>query len=153
MVDNIIAPVNLNQKGKLRIVYTQKGIPKDIDFAKWLFGQQYKKTAWYKNYNITQGEVVEYLLNIYDKIGITSFIEMVLKKNICKAQNLSKIFDFCVPFGGDMVEEEIDEITEENVEVLLHTLFDSVITDQTALQIKRYLDMYIKQLEEYSLEF
>jgi len=152
-VDNIIAPFNLSQKGKLRIVYTQKGVPEDPDFAKWLFGQQYKQTAWYKNYNITQGAVVEYLLNLYDKIGITSFIEMILKKNICKAQNLSEIFDFCVPFSRDMVEEEIDEVTEKNVEVMLQALFDSVITDKNIFQIKRYLDMYIKQLEEYSLEF
>lgn len=152
-VDNIIAPFNLSQKGKLRIVYTQKGVPEDPDFAKWLFGQQYKKTMWYKNYNITQGEVVEYLLNLYDKMGITSFVEMILTKNIRKAQNLSNLFDFCVPFSLMLVEEEIREITEENIEMMLQTLFDSVITDQNVFQIKEYLDMYIKQLEEYSLEF
>ena len=106
---------------------------------------------WYKNYNITQGEVVEYLLNLYDKMGITSFVEMILTKNIRKAQNLSNLFDFCVPFSLMLVEEEIREITEDNIEMMLQTLFDSVITDQNVFQIKEYLDMYIKQLEEYSL--
>lgn len=72
---------------------------------------------------------------------------------IRKAQNLSNLSDFCVPFSSMLVEEEIREITEENIEVMLQTLFDSVITDQNVFQIKEYLDMYIKQLEEYSLEF
>ena len=51
------------------------------------------------------------------------------------------------------IPQDKEEDQEDKKEMMLQTLFDSVITDQNVFQIKEYLDMYIKQLEEYSLEF
>src|SRR3712207_3329581 len=72
-VNTIINPFNAEQQGILRIVYSQDKIPNEPDLGHWIFETDYNKESFFHNYSITKENVIEYLLTLYDKLGIFEF--------------------------------------------------------------------------------
>ncbi|AGA67860.1 putative ATPase [Desulfitobacterium dichloroeliminans LMG P-21439] len=152
-VNTIIRPFNANQQGILRIVYSQRKIPNEPDLGRWIFGMDYKEESLFHNYNITKGNVIGYLLNLYDKNEIFDFLDMVISKKSDKAKQLINILGFCTDMNQNLIDKGIYELNSDNSSSLIKTIFSELITDDNLNNIIYYLRQYIQDIEEFSLEF
>lgn len=87
-MDSVIREFNMTQDGILRIIYKQNGDCYAPDFKNWLFGEKYRKHVWYKKLNISEGNVAEYLLKLYDELGCFDFFKMVANRDVKKHYQL-----------------------------------------------------------------
>ena len=152
-VDSVIKPFNISQTNILRIIYSQDGTYSEPDFAFWLFGEKYNENKWYKKRNITEGNIIEYLLNLYSELGIFKFLKLVVSKDITKALSIAKLIDFCTEMNQSMVEQGINSIDATKATDVLNDIFDKLITDDNICMISDYLKKHIKNIENFSLEF
>lgn len=90
-VDFVIQAFNKSQTNILRIIYSQDGIYSEPNFAVWLFGEKYNENRWYKKQNITEGNIIEYLLKLYSELGIFEFLKLVVNKDVKKSIIYCKI--------------------------------------------------------------
>lgn len=152
-VDSVIEPFNISQTNILRIIYSQDGTYYEPDFAFWLFGEKYNENKWYKNHNITEGNIIEYLLNLYSELGIFEFLKLVVNKDVKKALSIAKLMEFCTEMNQSMVEQGINSLDSTKVSDILNAVFDKLITDDNIDIISDYLKKYISNIENFSLEF
>lgn len=152
-VDSVIQPFNLRQKNILRIVYSQDKVYSDPDFSFWLFRGNYDENKWYKKWNITEGNIVEYLLRLYSELGIFEFLSLVVNKDISKALSTINILAFCTEMNQDMVEHGLHSLDEEKGRKLLIEILENLITDININDVSDYLKEYIAYIENFSLEF
>lgn len=152
-VHTIIDPFNADQQGILQIVYSQHKIPNEPDFRQWIFGMDYNKESFFHNYSITKENVIEYLLALYDKLGIFEFLDLVTYKKINEAKMLINLLDFCTEMNQNLINKGIYEIKLENTSAVIKTIFSELITDTNIKLIINYLRKYVEDIEEFSLEF
>lgn len=152
-VDSVIKPFNKCQTNILRIIYSQDGIYSEPDFAVWLFGENYHENKWYERQNITEGNIIEYLLKLYSELGIFEFLKLVVSKDITKASSIAKLIEFCTEMNQSMVEQGINSLNVTNVTDVLYDIFDKLIADDNIGMISDYLKNYIANTESFSLEF
>lgn len=152
-VDSVIKPFNISQTNILRIIYSQDGTYSEPDFAFWLFGEKYNETKWYKNQNITEGNIIEYLLKLYGELGIFEFLTLVVNKDIAKAFSTTSMLAFCTEMTQSMVEQGIHSLDKEEVQTLLNEILENLITDKNIDKVIDYLKKYIAHIESFSLEF
>lgn len=152
-VNTIINPFNTDQQGILRIIYTQQKIPNDPDLKRWIFEGDFKENSYYHNYNITQENVVDYLLKLYDKLGISDFLDMVVSEKIDKAESLVDLLDFCTDMNQNLVDRGINDLSSEKKNNVIKTIFSELITNSNFNLIIQYLRQYVEDIEEFSLEF
>ncbi|MDD4437402.1 MAG: chromosome segregation protein SMC [Tissierellia bacterium] len=152
-VNAIIDPFNADHQGILRIIYSQQRIPNEPDLKCWMFGRNYNKKSFFRNYNISHENVIEYLLSLYDKIGIFNFLDMVTSEQIDKAQSLVNLLDFCMDMNPELIERGINELSSEKTSSIIKNIFSALITDKNINSIINYLRLYVEEVEEFSLEF
>ena len=152
-VDSVIQPFNISQTNILRIIYSQDGTYSEPDFAFWLFGEKYNENKWYKNQNITEGNIIEYLLKLYGELGIFEFLTLVVNKDISKAFSTTSMLAFCTEMTQSMVEQGIHSLDKEEVQTLLNEILENLITDKNIDKVIDYLKKYIAHIESFSLEF
>lgn len=152
-VSGVINPFNISQKGILKIVYNQSKLPKEPNFYDWLFPNHSNKKNWYRQYNITNENVVEYLHSLCNKQGILSFLLMVLNPDVKKAQETENILSFCDEYKHKMIESGIKELQGDTTETLITQIFSSLITDDNIEKVTDYLNNYMSEIETFSLEF
>ena len=152
-VDLVIEPFNKNQKGILRIVYSQNATYIEPPLEEWLFYGQYSARKWYERYNITQGNVIEYLMTLFDSLGIFEFLSMIVNTEVHVAEKMVNFLDFCTNTNKDMVEQGIESLTPENVQVVIEMIFSNLVTDDNIRTIIEYLKNYVSNVEGFSLEF
>ncbi|MGF7060778.1 Spaf_1101 family AAA-like ATPase [Brassicibacter mesophilus] len=153
VVNTIIDPFNVEQQGILRIVYSQQKIPNEPDLGRWIFGMDYNKEIFFHNYNITQENVIGYLLRLYDKLGIFEFLDMVTYGKIDEAKRLVNLLDFCTDMNQNLIDKGINELNSEKTSSVIKTIFSELITDNNINLIINYLRQYVEDIEEFSLEF
>lgn len=152
-VDSVIKPFNISQTNILRIIYSQDGTYSEPDFAFWLFGKKYNENKWYKKQNITEGNIIEYLLNLYSELGIFEFLKLVVSKDITKTSSIAKLIDFCTEMNQSMVEQGINSLDATKATDVINDIFDKLITDDNIGVISDYLKKHITNIENFSLEF
>lgn len=152
-VSSIITPFNDKQLGILRIIYSQNRVPIEPDLGYWIFGLNYDKESFFHNYNITQENVVEYLLKLYDDLGFFEFINSVISEDIPKIKSIINVSDFSTEMNENLVDKGINEITADNASSITKIIFSKLITDDNINLIINYLKQYIEDIEEFSLEF
>lgn len=152
-VDAVIRPFNLSQSNILRIVYSQDGIYSEPDFSNWLFGEKYSKNKWYKDQNITQENIIEYLLMLYSELGIFEFLILIINKDVAKASSIANILTFCTAIDQNMVEQEINSLDSTKAQTLLEEVLENLVTDKNIGEVIDYLKRYITNIESFSLEF
>ena len=152
-VDLIVKPFNESQNNILRIIYTQDGIYSEPDFAFWLFGNDYSRSKWYKKKNITEENIVEYLLKLYSELGIFEFLTLVVSENIDKAFSVTSILAFCTEMDRSMVEQGVNSLDTIKAKTMLNEIFIKLITDNNIGTVIGYLKQYIANIESFSLEF
>lgn len=152
-VDSVIQPFNISQINILKIIYSQNGIYSEPDFAYWLFGNEYNKNKWYKGQNITEENIIEYLLTLYSESGIFEFLKLVVNKDIAKAFSTTNILTFCTEMTPNMVDQGINSLDTEKAKTLLNEIFGNLITNKNIGEVIDYLKKYIAHIESFSLEF
>lgn len=152
-VNEIITPFNKSQDGVLRILYSQNNTYEDPDVATWLFGANFKKHDNYKKYNIKQESLVEYLLLLYDRIGLFEFLKLIIKKDIDRAFSIQSIYVFCSELDQNMVEEGVTSINDTNAKEVLTGVFNKLVSNNNIKVVKAFLKSYITHIESFSLEF
>lgn len=149
----VINPFNNSQANILRITYSQDNIYEDPDIASWLYGTDYNENSWYKKYNITNRNVIEYLLKLYDCTGVFGFLKMIIDEDVEKAFSLQTILDFCTDLDSQMVDTDIIALDELTAKEVLTNIFRNLITNNNINIIVEYLRKYIANIEKFSLEF
>ncbi len=152
-VDSVILPFNISQTNILKITYSQNGIYSEPDFAYWLFGNEYNENKWYKGQNITEENIIEYLLTLYSELGIFEFLKLVVTKDIAKAFSATNILTFCTEITPNMVDQGINSLDTEKAQTLLSEIFGNLITNKNIGEVIDYLKKYIAHIESFSLEF
>lgn len=149
----VITPFNKSQTNILKIDYSQDNIYAEPDVASWLFGEKYSENKWYKHQNITQENIVEYLLKLYSELEIFEFLTLVINKDVVRASSIVNILAFCTEINQDMVEQEINSLDSTKAQALLAEVFENLITDKNIGEVISYLKKYITNIESFSLEF
>ena len=152
-MDSVIREFNMTQDGILRIIYKQNGHCYAPDFKNWLFGEKYRKYVWYKNLNISEENVAEYLLKLYDELGCFDFFKMVANRDVKKALSIAKLAEYCTEMDSEMVEQEIVPIDVKKEAEILGSIFDKLISENNIRKISNYLKECVARLENFSLEF
>lgn len=152
-VKSIIDPFNENQTNKLRIVYSQNGHLKEPSLEDWLFEGKYSKNRWYKKYNITNQNVIEYLLALYHKQGLFEFLITIINSDTKSARKAVKLQLFCKPLSQNMIDDGVQEITSKNIDVFLNHLFNELVSNNTINRVINYLKEYVSGIEQFDLEF
>jgi len=153
-VDSIIEPFNKNQKNILRIVYSQnQTLCKKPELSYWLFERGYSKNSWYKKYNISQENVIEYLIKLSEELGIFNFLTMIINLDVAVANKITTFLDFCIKTTPNMIEKNITSLKAEQSDEVVKQIFFDLITDNNISEVTEYLRKYVSDIEEFSLEF
>ena len=152
-VYSVITPFNDKHAKILRITYSQNNMFLEPDFGFWVFGENYKKNVWYKNYNITSENIVEYLLALNDEVGIFNFLKLAISEDADKALSTRSILEFCKEPDKDMIDNGITSLDKIKAKEVLTNVFRSLITDKNIDTVIDYLKKYITHIESFSLEF
>lgn len=152
-VNEIITPFNQSQKGILQILYYQDNSKEEPKIASWLFGMEYKERQWYKKYNITYGDLVNYLLMLYDKLGTFEFLKLVTNKDVVKAFSIQSILGFCTELDNNMVEEGVTALDDKKAKEVLAEVFNELVSNRNIGEVKAFLQSYVTHIERFSLEF
>ncbi|HEY8891026.1 MAG TPA: AAA family ATPase [Clostridium sp.] len=152
-VNTIIDPFNADQQGILRIVYSQDKNSNQPNLEHWIFGAYNKDKSFFHNYSITQENVIDYLLNLYDKLGIFKFLDLVIYGKIDEVKTLINLLDFRIEMNQNLIDKGINEINLENASSVIKTIFSELITDDNINLIINYLKQYVEDIEAFSLEF
>ncbi|MEG2764383.1 MAG: hypothetical protein RR910_01365 [Acidaminococcaceae bacterium] len=149
-VEKIIQPFNLTQEGLLRITYSQNNIVDELPIG-GLFSKDGGKKGFYRNFNIYNEDVENYLLNIYDRLTLFPFLEKISLKDIKTSQ--FPIMDFATQYNMDMAEKGICYINKENQEEVIKNILDDFLNDHNLPILINYLKKYVRDIEVFSLEF
>lgn len=152
-VNEIITSFNKSQDGVLRILYSQDNAYRDPDIAAWLFGADYKERDNYKNYNIKRGSLVEYLLLLYDRLGVFEFLKLVINKDVDRAFSIQSILEFCMELDQNSIEEGVTSINDINAKEVLKGVFNKLVSNRNIGEVKAFLQSYVTHTESFSLEF
>ena len=80
-INNEINPFNEHQKGLLRIIHKLTDYYEEPNLYKWLFGNNNRNKSFF-NYRISNEELCEYLLRVYDQEGLNNLLQFLYKRNL-----------------------------------------------------------------------
>lgn len=152
-VNSITQPFNNSQTNILRIIYLQNGIYFEPELDSWLFRESYSKSKWYKKYNITQENIIGYLLVLYDKLGVFNFLKLIVNEDVSTAATIANLLEFCTDMNPNMVEQGINTLDATKVNHIVKEIFSQLITDKNISLVIDYLKKYVTNIETFSLEF
>ena len=152
-VNSIIQPFNDSQTNILRIIYLQNGIYFEPELDSWLFRESYSKSKWYKKHNITQENIIGYLLALYDKLGVFNFLKLIVNEDVSTAATIANLLEFCTDMNPNMVEQGINTLDATKVNHIVKEIFSQLITDKNISLVIDYLKKYVTNIETFSLEF
>lgn len=152
-VNSVIVPFNIDQKNVLRIVYSQTEPCSEPDLAYWLFGDNYNPKRFYKNHNITQGNIIEYLLTICERKGLFEFLFAILNEDISFIPKGIELINFSTEMTPTMIEKGILSLSVDKSKEFTKEIFHNLITADNIDGVIKYLKKYVKSTEKFSLEF
>lgn len=139
----ILKPFNLKEEGLLRIDYLQNDSVMEPQIEEWLIGHKASKKKKYMNFNITEENAVEYLMYVYNQVGIYELIAMAVD-DLRKKDNHK--FDIKV----FLIDPNVKDDEANNV---IDFLFDNLVRTDNVDKILTYFKTIVVQMEEFSLMF
>ncbi len=146
-VMKVITSFNNTQKNLLKIVYSQKENPKEPNIKDWIDTKEIEK-----KYNLDRANIIDYLLRIYDKIGIFNLLNLALNRGNAERRNYS-IISFASRYNKSLVEKSKIRIDETNQWVVVDTILNNLINNDNVSYIIDYIKQYIEEIESFSIEF
>lgn len=156
---SIVKPFNESQNGILRIVFSQEPPNTIPSFQEWLFPIDYVENSFYQNYNITMGDIVEYFAFVFlycrkeRKNQAFDFFRMIVNEDIAALESISPLNAFCTERTPRMIEAGIKELTTDTAQKILNDMIAILLSNQNILKIIAYLREYVKDSEDFALEF
>jgi len=153
-VENIINEFNKKQENILRIIYKQDNQNCNTLDVKQLYNKKYpiNKNYYYKKKNISTQSVVDYIESIIEKYGIEKSLLLFINKDIDKLESSFPISNYLEEKSKIMIEKEIKFIKKAEEKSLIDDIINDFL-DENILDIIKYLNDYIKDIESFSLEF
>lgn len=150
---SVVEPFNSSQKGILRIVYSQDNVVKEPPIESWLFEKVTNMNYWFRKYNISNENVIQYLLSLCMAVGVFTFLSIVVNKDVETALSTLSIQEFVSELTPAMVNQGVKSINKENAKIVTEQIFTQLITDNNINSISDYLKYYVRESEKFSLEF
>lgn len=144
----VIEPFNETQKDILRIVYSQEKKVTEPNINGWIDTSEIEK-----EYNIDKDNIVSYLLNIYDRIGIFDLLNLALNNRNFSARTKYPIIGFANEFNKSLVEKNKKQINENNQWLIVSNIFNNFVNCNNVNMINEYIKQYLEEMETFSLEF
>ena len=152
-VEEVLIPFNTSQSGKLIIEFSQNEPVDDPDFSKWFVKGTATRNKWFSNYNITNENVIEYLLHICDKEGFMGLVSLSLKKTSDVKKYKYSVLPYVENDTFALAENELEAINVDNESEVINKIFDCLVDDCNIYEIIEYLKKMIRQSEKFSLLF
>lgn len=149
----IINDFNDTQIGKLRICYEQGDVWREPKLEETLFQKSSKLSNPFKNFRISEQDVVDILYRVYSDLGMEKFVECLVKQDIP-----DKYFILLKNISEDNFSNqqnfwsEYQEINESSIFSLKTAIYSLVDKKQLLTELKRILQDYIAN-ERLYLEF
>lgn len=147
-INNEINPFNEHQKGLLRIIHKLTDYYEEPNLYKWLFGNNNRNKSFF-NYRISNEELCEYLLRVYDQEGLNNLLQFLYKRNLDTTKYSLINYAKDSKFSKDLDKKNIDFMGEKDILNKIYKMFENINLEL----IKNYLINFLKNNEEFTLEF
>lgn len=151
-VEQILQPFNQRMTDTLRVTYIQSGGDIYPDFEHLIFGYEGTK-GWYKGKNIEKKDVISYIQQLYDLLGISEFFKAVAKQDALFALGTLALQDFKTEITMKMVEAGISPISSDEEEKILRGIFTEITKQNNLPHIRDIIQGFLLSNEKFSLEF
>ncbi len=154
-VEEVVNKFNDNQKGILRIIYNQEEKNKNIINIKELISYKYplSKDSYYNHKNISTLSIVDYIEALIDKLGIEKTLLLFINKDYNELEKNISIKGFLEEKSNNLIDKQIDFIKDDELTYLLKDIINDIINDNNIPKIVNSLKKYIKEIENFDLEF
>ncbi|MDR7855743.1 Spaf_1101 family AAA-like ATPase [Tissierella sp.] len=152
-VIEVIDSFNATQNNILKINYSQDECAKDPDVKNWLFFNDYSAKNYYKHYNITEQNIVDFILGIYYEVGIFELLKLSIDADYYEKRRDYSLTEYSIELTQDMINSDIQELNNLNELAIINEIFDNLVTEGNVKKIIDYLKKYIHQIEQFSLLF
>lgn len=156
-VNAVLIPFNAAQNNILRIIYTQNNNAPEPPIHKWLWSPRYSGKEYYcignVKYNLTLDNAEQYLLVLYSKLGVWSFLNLLLQKDVAKLHEVESIYKYCDHMSIRLVDSGVSEIGKTNINLIYNDIVNKLISPGSIRMILDYLKSYVNEIESFSLEF
>lgn len=115
---------------------------------KWLFGNNNRNKSFF-NYRISNEELCEYLLRVYDQEGLNNLLQFLYKRNLDTTKYSLINYAKDSKFSKDLDKKNIDFMGEKDILNKIYKMFENINLEL----IKNYLINFLKNNEEFTLEF
>ncbi|MCH4260123.1 MAG: AAA family ATPase [Clostridium tyrobutyricum] len=152
-VSKVIDPFNDNQKGILRIIYSQSGQAEKMDYENLIFGKSINKKEYFNKWNITNENIIDYVFALDDKMGVRDLLLYAFNGKYKDMNKKIPIKGFQNPLTNDLIDMGIKQMTSEDEIRLIEIILKKLTTNKNIKKIIRYLKTYVSEIESFSLEF
>ena len=156
-VAQIVDPFNASKRGIFRITYSQTNTPPEPYIGTWLGYKENDLGKWYTlngaQYNLKFGDVIEYLLSIYQKVGFVSFIKICVDRDWQQAEITESIRQFCKEMTSRLVDAGITELKTPLCPAVVSDILARAVNKHNAGAVIDYLKEAMEEIESFSLEF
>lgn len=152
-VIEVIDSFNVTQNNILKINYSQDECADDPDVQNWLFYSDYSEKHYYKHYNITKQNIVDFILGIYYEVGIFELLKLSIDADYYEKRREYSLTEYSIELTQDMIDSGIKELNNLNEFTIINEVFDNLVTEGNVKEIIDYLKKYIRQIEQFSLLF
>jgi ABC-type lipoprotein export system ATPase subunit len=149
-VYEIITPFNQIQQGILKIIYKQKKPSKDPPLKK-LLNIEMKKIE--KKYNITSDRIIDFLLSIFDRLGVINLLKKSFDYNSGNGINELEIIKYAEDWDEKHIEDSKIKIDEKNASIIVKELIKDLASENNYILWIEYLKEYYSNIEKFSIEF
>lgn len=108
---------------------------------------------FYIKRNITNENIVQYLLVLYEHLGIFQFLSLIVNKNTSEALKIASPLSFTIDLTTNMIDRGIKVLDKSEESSFLEKVFENLITDNNIKSVIDYLKYYMRKSEKFSLEF
>ena len=152
-VRGILEPFNRMVDGRLRITYSLNDKIDEPNFRK-LLGISDSMRSYYKGYNIKAQDVVDYLCEVINRVGVVKFIKMIVEKDSKSFGLVCDIHRFVMEDKTmETVEASLRSLTRENEQEFILQLLETMGDEKHVGTWRSYLLSWYRKLEHYDLEF
>lgn len=152
-VREILEPFNRMVDGRLRITYSLNDKIDEPNFRE-LLGISNSMRSYYKGYNIKAQDVVDYLCEVINRVGVVEFIKMIVEKDSKSFGLVCDIHRFVMEDKTiETVEASLRPLTRENEQEFIMQLLETMGDEKHVGTWRSYLLSWYRKLEHYDLEF
>ncbi|MHB8128956.1 MAG: Spaf_1101 family AAA-like ATPase [Mobilitalea sp.] len=151
-VSSVIDAFNIQQNGLLRIAYSQKNEVEPIDFAE-IINNINGKQKYYKKKNIEQETVIDYLLELNNRVGIQRLLLCAFDKKYDEINKVMPISNMLLERNQNLIEKGISFVNKESEILLIGSIMEDVLNEKNIDLVIKYLKDYVEEIESFDLEF